>query len=411
MKRVLFIAYQFPPQGGGGVQRTAKFVKYLPQFGWRPTVLTTSAPPATVDDSLGRDIPPQTQVLRVRGMTMPKRLPWRVRNGLKRWVLTVDEEIGWQPFAERAGRKLLQAGDFQAIYTTSAPYTDHLVGLSLRKNFHLPWIADFRDPWLDNIFTPFPTPLHRRICGDLERRIVQQADYVVVVSDPMRRQLVDRYPLLAPDKFIIIPNGFDPEDFEDVTPAPRDERLTIVYTGSLYGGRSARWFLEALQRAFAQGRLDRRSLQVRFVGAAGVETPPLVAEYGLTDVVTLLGYTPHQQSISHLFAADVLLLIIGDGPNSEVVLTGKLFEYLAARRPVLAMIPQGAAADLLAEAGVGSVVGYRDVDGAVDALVALAERYRRGDLRADPNAAVLTRLDRRNQARQLAELLDEIAER
>jgi hypothetical protein len=178
MKNVLFIAYLFPPRGGGGVQRTVKFVKYLPQFGWQPSVLTAPVRSGIQDLSLAAEVPPRTAVVRVRGLVLSHRIPWRLRRWMTRWVFTVDEQIGWLPFAIRRGSDLLRSGSWHTLYSTSGPYTDHLVALGLKRRTKLAWVADFRDPWLGNFATSFATPLHRRLCEHLERKIVTTAERV-----------------------------------------------------------------------------------------------------------------------------------------------------------------------------------------------------------------------------------------
>lgn len=406
MKQLLCIAYYFPPQGGGGVQRVAKFVKYLPQFGWQPTVLTGAASASVLDPSLSSDVPPSTRVVRVRGWVFPSSWPWRLRHWLKRWWLVVDEQIGWLPFAVREGLALLHRQTWDAIYSTSAPYTDHLVGLRLKRASQLPWVADFRDPWIDNFSVQFATPLHRALCARLEQEIVRTADRVLVVSEPMRQQFLARHPQRAAHHIITLPNGFDPADFEGVEPATRDARFTLVYTGSLYGPRSAGSFLEAVSSLLERGIIPRSSLCVRFVGNTGQETAQWVTRWQLGGVVELLGYLPHAQTIAHQLAADLLVLIIGSGPGSESVLTAKLFEYLACGKPILALIPPGAAADLLLEAGVGWMVPPDEPEAIATALAALFADWQQGRLQATPDPLVVARYNRQRQTAKLAHILD-----
>lgn len=410
MKQLLCIAYYFPPQGGGGVQRVAKFVKYLPRFGWQPTVLTGSAPGALVDPSLDLEVPASTRVVRVRGWVLPPAWPWRLRHWLKRWCLVVDEQIGWLPFAVRQGLALLRTRSYSALYSTSAPYSDHLVALRLKRTTQLPWVADFRDPWIDNFSIQFATSLHQSWCARLEREIVSTADRVLVVSEPMRQKFLDRYPQRKPQHIITLPNGFDPADYEGVAPAARDERFTLVYTGSLYGPRNAGSFLAAVSDLLERGVIPRSNLSVRFVGNIGPETAQQVARWQLTDVVELRGYVPHRQTIAHQLAADLLVLIIGSGPGSESVLTAKIFEYLASGKPILALIPPGAAADLLAEAGVGQMVPPDEPEAIAVALADLFVEWQQGRLQVTPDPLVVARYNRQLQTAELAHILDELAD-
>jgi len=409
-KRVLFIAYLFPPTGGGGVQRTVKFVKYLPEFGWQPTILTTSAPGTLSDASIASDVSPQTSVVRVRGVVPPHYLPWRFRHWLKQWLLVVDQEIGWLPFAVRRGIKLLRQQNCQAIFSTSRPYTDHLVAMRLKRATSLPWIADFRDPWVGNLYAGFATPLHRAICARLESSIAHLADRVLVVSEPMRQQFLARYPDLPSSRFLTLPNGFDPVDFRNARLAERDARFTLVYTGTFYGKRqSAHPFLSALRQVLDRNLIARNHLCVRLVGNTGHEAMGLVAQWGLGDVVEFTGYLPHAEVIGQQLCADALLLIIGAGVGSEIVLTGKIFEYLAAGKPILALIPPGAAADLLTEAQVGHIASPDDPDAVAVALTEIYTDWEEGLTSTPPNPAVVSRYDRRRQVGELADILNEVS--
>lgn len=402
------IAYQFPPHGGGGVQRTTKFLKYLPTYGWQGTILTGHASARQADISLFADVPPHTHVERVRGLLLPRR-PSRVRQWLATWVLTVDAELGWLPAAVHRGTKLLRAGDYPIIYSTSAPYTDHLVGLQLKRRFGRPWVADFRDPWTKNIRDLFPTRVHRHLCERLEASVVANADRVLVVSEPMRQLFLDQYPQLDPRRFITLTNGYDGEDFINATPHELPSgKFHLVYTGSLYGQRSAQTMLAAIRQLVDAGKLTSKNFCFWVIGAYGSETPHLVAESGLEDVVQLVKYVPHSDLIGYQLAADALVLIIGEGLRSEIILTGKLFEYLAVKKPILAAVPPGAAADLLQDANVGTIVPPNDVAAITAQLAALFEAWQHQQLTVTPNTAVIERCDRRLLTGELAAIFDEL---
>jgi glycosyltransferase involved in cell wall biosynthesis len=226
----------------------------------------------------------------------------------------------------------------------------------------------------------------------------------------MRRQFLARYPELSPTRFITLPNGFDPADFDGVSPAERDGRFTIVYTGSLYGERqSARPFLTALRRALDHSLIPRTDIRLRFVGNTGYEASNLVKGWGLDDVVQFTGYLPHAEMIPHQLCADVLLLIIGSGPGSEVVFTGKIFEYMAAGKPVLALVPEGAAADLLTEAQIGHIVSPDQPDAIAETLTGLFTDWRNRRLHGSPDPTVISRFDRRQQTGELARILDKVS--
>ncbi len=407
MRKVLVVAWYFPPWGGAGVQRTVKHVKYLPQLGWQPVVLTGPVPRAGLSDpTLLDDLDEAPLVQRTRALLLPAALPWRLRHALTRWLLVSDEQAGWYPFALRAASDLIARGGIDAVYTTSTPYTAHLAGLRLKQRFNLPWVADLRDPWADNAAIRPPTTWHRRRIRRWEQQVVNAASRVTVVSEPMAQDLRSAYPQVEPQRFLTLPNGYDPDDFAHTEPAGRQPgRMGIVYSGSFYGQRSSQPFLAALRNVLQRGDLPRAAVHVRLVGNVGQATLDQVKALGLGDVVEATGYLAHRQSVAYVLGADVLLLMIAPGPGSAGVLTGKIFEYLAARRPILALTPPSAAADLIRASRAGVVVDPDDGPAIERQLVEWHGQWQRGELSCASDAAVVERFDRRRLTQTLAEAL------
>ena len=393
------------------MQRTLKSVKYLPYFGWQPVVLTARPRAVSLSDpTLIEDLAPAQLIHRTPALLLPHALPWRARNLVTRWLFVTDEQAGWYPYAVRRATEIIERDGVDAIYTTSTPYTAHLIGLRLKRRFGLPWVADFRDPWVGNPSLKLPTAWHRRRIEHWERHVVTAADRVTVVSDPMAQTLRDAYPELDARHFLTLPNGYDRDDFARATPLGADPgRMTIVYNGSFYGQRTSLPFLLALQAVLDQGQIPRQAVRVRFVGNVGQVTADQVQALDLSDVAELTGYVSHRESIGYILGADVLLLVIAPGPGSEGVLTGKIFEYLAASKPILALVPPSAAADLVRESRSGVVVDPEDVPAIAAQLVALFHQWQRDELADQSDPLVVTRFDRQRLAAMLAEALDEIA--
>jgi glycosyltransferase involved in cell wall biosynthesis len=410
------VAYFFPPIGGAGVQRTLKFVKYLPDCDWKPIIVTPRhSQTRLIDTDLTAEIPPQTRIVRTADLVLPDWIPWRLRAWIARWLFIVDEHIGWLLFAEGASLECIRQEAVQAIYSTSAPYTDHLIAYRLKLKTNLPWIADFRDPWVDNFSAKFPTRMHQRLAARMEGNVIRTADRVLVVSEPMRQAILCRHSQIPPAKVIVVPNGYDPDDFsalahERIEPALEKDRFLIVYSGSFYSqGRTAKEFLQALKFSLDEQILSREHLQVRFVGNVGKHTLELIDTLGLKDVCQATGYLPHRQSLAHVMAADVLLLIVGRGPGSEAVFTGKIFEYLASGKTILCLADAGAAADLVQEAQAGFVVDPEDIPAIAGQIELLYQQWAAGRLnQRKPQPAVVERYDRRALTTQLAVILNEI---
>ena len=412
MKQVLFVAYYTPPAGGAGVQRSAKFIKYLPDFGWQPIILTVFPENYRLHDpSLSADFHPDSPIHRTSAWLLPTWVPWRVRSWFSRWFLLMDENLGWYPFAVKKGKDILNNSKIDAIYSTSPPHACHMVASTLKTHSNQPWIADFRDPWIGNFSRHQPTPIHRRLDNRLESQVINQADKILVVSPVMREDIQARYPNLEQEKVNLLENGFDRADFTAVCPASLPADLfTIIYSGSFYSqGLTPNNFLRALATVIENQHLPRARIQVLFIGNISHQVFEVIERLGLTDVAKLMSYLPHQDSIAHLLAAKLLLLIIGGSPASKGVLTGKLFEYLAASKPILALAPDGAAADLVREAQAGLVVPPDDIPAITHALVEMYTRWEQGRLDITPRPEVVARYERRNQTARLASLLDRIS--
>ena len=412
MPKVLIIAYYFPPAGGAGVQRTLKFVKYLPEFGWEPVILTVNHKEARLlDPYLETEIPMSIPVFRTPAWLLPSRLPWRVRSFVARWLFIVDEQVGWLPFAIAQGRKILWEDTFQALYTTSVPYSDHLIGYRIKKEFRLPWVADFRDAWIGDFSTTFPTRWHKNFACRLEQSIVTTAERVTVVSEPIRQGLLRRHPDLTADKVLVLPNGYDPADFQGLESLKPDanQAFTITYSGSFYiKNRTPDSFLRAVKLAIDKGGIPRHKIHIRFVGNIGWKVRVMIETLGMDDVVETTGYVDHRRSINYLMRSDLLLLIVGTGPGSEGVMTGKIFEYLASQKPILALAPDGVAADLIRETQAGIVVDSNDVEGIARCLTETYYKWENANLTTNSNIRLIQRYDRHKLTQKLASIFAEL---
>ncbi len=406
-KRLLFAAWLFPPHGGASALRNLGFVKHLPNHGILPQVLSSTAPFPLMDPSLLDQIPPGVHVFRARYPRLPLAAPFRLRKAAARWVLAVDEQLPWVPFAVRLALRLHRQQPFDAVFSTSAPFSSHIAGLWCARLLGLPFAADFHDPWAAYLEGTWPTPLHARICRGLETAVVREARLVVTVTEAMRDGFLRRYPDLPPERFHVIENGFDPEIFDSVSPAPRDRRLTLVHAGSFLAARSPRSFFEALRTVLDEGLVPREEIRVLLVGSAGKEAARLREEMGLADVVAMTGFVPHTECLARQRSADALLLVLPEGESRSDAHTSKLLEYLAAGKPVLALAPEGAAAELLAEAGMRRVVRPEDSRGIVRELRRLYQDWRQGALTDRPASGVAERRARAAQCAKLAGLFRE----
>jgi glycosyltransferase involved in cell wall biosynthesis len=410
--KLLLVTLYFPPAGGGGVQRPLKFATHLPALGIETHVLAPDlAGAAPVDDEL--ELPTQAWVHRVRyvgprGDRPAERLRGKAglaRVGtqaalLGRRMLVPDENMPWSTLALPAALRIARREEIDAVLTTSPPGSLHLVGAAVKKATGAVWVADLRDS-----LTAHP---HRRgnesrlsrlketAAGGVARLVASQADAIVAASDAIAEEARALKPR---GRVVTIENGCDFDDFAALEHRP-SERLRITHAGSFYGKRDPKPFL----RALSESGLD--DVLVRFVGEMRRSDLDYVEELGLGDRVEVTGYVPRRRSLELQRDSEALLLLIPDaGGRGRGVLSGKVFEYLAAERPILAAVPpEGAAARLVQETGAGVVAPADDVDALRDALVELHARWRAGSLNGTPLAPEWR--DRLSRARRVEELAD-----
>ena len=415
MRKVLVIAYIFPPTGGSGVQRATKFVKYLPEFGWQPIVLTVSNSSLhEVDVSLLEELPDDLPIYRAPDVHLPhllRRTARRLglispsgssaqtssngnvpsssssmsaksawRRSLSRfadvWLQIPDQFVYWLPAALRLGLKVVKECD--VIYSTSDPFTDHLVAWFLHKFSGKPWIADFRDPWTQDVIYQHASSLRSQVDTFFERQFLKTPQLVTVTCIATAKSFQEQLPSLSKEKLVEITNGFDAEDFEHPVLSSPD-RFTITYTGRFAGKKNASVaFLHALRDLRHERPELLPQIRVVFVGTFEDKYRDLLRAWELEEITEILGYIPHDESVEKLFESHVLLLTLNDEPGMDLLYPGKLFEYLAAEKTILALVPEGATADLVRKMGAGLVISPDDVANIKQAILDLYAQYEQG---------------------------------
>lgn len=393
MRKVLLLTYHFPPSGAVAVYRMLGLVRYLPRHGWQPIVVAPPRVPWEPEDaSLLAQVPPGTPI---------ERVPF-ASGFLGKFARYFAPEMHWLWAANAACKRMIREHQPQAIFTSSPPGCVHLLGRELQKRYALPWLADFRDPWItNNIYSRKNFRL--RTHHWLEGRVMQHATTLIANTPNNQRGWATAYPRAA-SKMITITNGFDPERFARPEPAPPGPKLSILHAGELYSGRDPRPLLDALE----QLPVERGALQVEFLGRKTeqlVDMPAEVQRRGLTQCVSLPDQVAYAEAITRMMRADILLLI--HTPGSHVGVPAKLYEYLGAGRPILALAePQGDIAWVLRESHVlHRIAQPTDVGRIKQALVELMGEVRAGQP-AVPNSAALQQFTRERMAQRVAECLD-----
>ncbi len=365
-ENVLVITYYWPPAGGAGVQRILKFVKYLPSFGITPFVLSVDAAMASYavfDPSLGNEVPSSVQVRRTptrepfsfyRSLLRKKTIPsagfagedrpgvlQRAARFIRGNMFIPDARVGWNRFAMEKAKEIISQNNIRTVIISTPPHSSQLIGLELKKQVPgIRWIADLRDPWTDIYYYKefYHLPFARKKDAKMEQNVLENADEILTVSPSLARLLRAKVqPDISP-KLHIIPNGFDEDDFM-IPSSPPPDKLIITYTGTLAASYKPQIFAEAL------GEIIQRNPEIpflmRFVGSVSREVLSLFEKHLPAKSIEVLTHLPHAGSIRCLMNSTVLLLVIPHVENAEGILTGKLFEYLASRKPIVCIGPTG----------------------------------------------------------------------
>lgn len=434
MKKVLVITYYWPPSGGSGVQRWLKTSKYLPQYGWEPVIYTPENPDVnSVDESLLKDVSADLKVIKrkirepyaaykfLTGKKKGEHLQANIVSSEKKgfvqklsahiranWFIP-DPRCWWIGPSVKYLSKLIEGGErFDAVISTGPPHSMHLIAREIHKVFNIPWIADFRDPWTRIFYFKHLglSAKSLRKHKELERSVIAEADCVTVVSSQMKTEFSQGDFETFRDKVEIIPNGYDPEDFDSVEKAPDAEgKFVIAHTGLMPESANPNKLWKVLGDMAKSDPEFKEKLMVVTMGQTDGSVKKDIAENGLSDNFKDLGYVPHAQSVAWQKRADILLLPLRKEEESKAILTGKFFEYLASGNNILAFGPtDGDLARSLKETGSGIICEFDDENSIKEAFVKLQK----------PNGPTQEQIENRQKysrkagAESFAKLLDQI---
>ena len=439
MKRVLVITYYWPPSGGSGVQRWVKFAKYLPQEGWQPVIYTPENPEYTaIDHTLEAEIPREAEIIR-RPITEPydiyrklmgkgastdmKTLSAGASKGevteissgkktfkqrLSLWIrgnlFVPDPRVGWVRPSVRFLKKYLAEHPVDAVVTTGPPHSMHLIGQRLHKELGIPWIPDFRDPWSRMYYLkhlPMSARTWRRLRA-MEQSVLDDCSTVLAVTPLVQEE----FQAQTKTPVAMITNGYDGGDFDQAVEP--DGFFNVVHTGLFAADGNPLNLWKALGlKAWADADF-KAALRLRLVGKVDREVYDAIAEAGLKDNVIDLGYRDHLTAVREQLAATVLVLPLRNDPEYRPILPGKLFEYLASRRPVLGIGQEdGAMARVLADTGAGVTAGWENLEAMRDFIDKAWEQFKAGGV--PPVQGDIDRFSRRSLTRELAALLERVS--
>jgi glycosyltransferase involved in cell wall biosynthesis len=447
-KKVLIISYYFPPLGGGGVQRTLKFARYLPLFGWEPVILSVSNPDSPLwDHSLLRELPSGIKIIRVPSFEITR---WerrffssfkpgtkstgerkkdafnssrqanlskpRLRSFLKKiyifltsWLRIPDHKVGWLPSALLEGLSLINSEKIDLVYVTSPPHSSQLVGLLLSRFARKPWVTDFRDDWLeDEQKTSQFSRLRWRLEKYLAEKVFTNASFVIANTEFQKELYKQNYPRLK--RIEAIYNGFDAEDLnkaKQIEDRWQDKKLHICHSGYFYPGTALSLF-EVLKDFFLENPDLRGKIQLDLVGFLEEEYRNWIIRNKLEEEIKSWGYVDHISSISFLFKSHLLLYMVdSDGDFWKGEVAGKLYEYLASGKPILALAPrEGESERIIRRANAGWILDLKDKQGVKDKLKELYSLFLKNELRVEPDNLFIQGFERKNSTQKLSSVFE-----
>jgi glycosyltransferase involved in cell wall biosynthesis len=409
MRRVLMVAFHFPPlAGSSGIQRTLRFVQHLPTFGWEAMVLTAH-PRAyeSVSDDLAREVPADVTVERAFALDTARHLS--IAGRYPSFLACPDRWITWRVGAVAAGLRLIRDRPPDVIWSTYPIATAHVIGNTLSRRSGLPWIADFRDPMAQEGY-----PDHPRVWQSfkhIEEQALQNARFSVFTTPGAARIYRERYPVSS-SRVAVIENGFDEESFAGLPGWDAREPLnpgmvTLLHSGIVYPKeRDPTHLFLAMRQMASAGVLRRGKVKVRFRASGHDQLiRALTAQNALEDFVELLPPIPYLDALAEMIRADGLLVLQAANCNEQI--PAKLYEYLRAARPIVALTdPSGDTAALLRDAGLDTFARLDSSDEIAECLGRFLDNVSTNRARL-PDAAYVARASRREQARSLASLLEQ----
>jgi len=431
-KKVLIITYYWPPASGPGVQRFLKMSKYLLSFGWKPIILTVkNGSYPSRDESLVEEVPQETPVFRTKsfepfslynrltggnknestvgliGIQNSKSLTKRLSLFIRANLFLPDARKGWNRFALSEAKKILRDQAPEVIVTTGPPHSTHLIGYTLKKQLGIRWVADMRDPWTNMYFNKMlpKTRLTQKIDKKTEDRIIQSADGITTVSPGLREEFADRAKNIQ-----VVYNGFDPEDLPEPEP-----QMTKYFTLSYIGNFKPNQNIEALWQAIARLKDEKEGFGDRFrIQLTGNIDPGIhqsLKKLGLTDITDQKAFLPHKEATRVMNESNMLLFIVPKAESNKGIITGKLFEYLAVRSPILSIGPtDGDAATIIRNADRDEMLDYTDQEKMEHLISYYYDQWMNDDtLSFKHTETEKSDFSRRTMARQFSEFLKTIA--
>jgi glycosyltransferase involved in cell wall biosynthesis len=405
--------------GMGGVQRTAKFAKYLHLYGWQPHVLTvTPKIYLAMDNCLLHEMEEanvkiyRTGTGEVNGnghkvVKFKNDSNRKFLSNLSQTFLIPDSKIFWKSKALELAEKIITENNIELIYATAPPYTDFLIACRLKEKFGIPIVLDYRDSWIDCPNNFYATPIHKGIHKKMESNVLEYADKIVTINSRIKELIIQRYPFVKDEKIKIIPQGFDPEDFDKHKSDSPKDKFRISYSGSFLNYYTPKHFLDGLRIAIDKNPELKNIAEACFIGTFPAEYEEYINQIGIKNNVNIVGYVEHSLCIKYLMESDVLWMMINKTGRSDLHSTGKLYEYFGAGKPILACVPEGVARKSLENHNAVTITEPDDVNAIAEAILKYYELHKSGKMPV-PNEEMINNYNRKKLSGVLAGEFDSV---
>ena len=423
-KKLLIITYYWPPAGGPGVQRWLKFVKYLPDFNIQPIVYIPENPMyPIIDEALESEVSEKVIILKNKifepyqlASFFSKKNTKKISSGIipnerkqsflqktflwiRGNVFIPDARFLWVKPSVKYLKKYIQEHNIDTIVTSGPPHSLHLIGLQLKQDLDINWLADFRDPWTTIGYqkalklSTYAEKKHKQ----LEQQVLNTADTIIVTSKTTKTE----FQAITSKPIEVITNGYD---VEKVTKQPLDEKFTLAHIGSFLSERNPRILWKALKELIKENPDFKKDFQLKLIGAISQEVLDAISEFKLQDYVLNLGYVSHQEAVEHQRKSQVLLLIEINSEETKSIIPGKLFEYMVSERPIIAIGPQDSDfAEIITSTNTGVFFKYDEKKRLKALLLEYYNQYKNQNLKV--HAVGLQQYSRKNLTEKLVKLI------
>lgn len=409
MFKVLILAYYFPPMGLTGVQRTLRFAKYMDENNWSPTVITTGSKGLNAID-LSLMIEAEDSNIRIirtdpliDDLSSLSEQTISLSHSLKKGKVKKiyhsfflpDEKKFWANKAYKLAKELLDKENFDVIFVPAPPFSVFEVGAKLKKEYDIPLFVDYRTLWYGNQYNFYPTFYHRIMQKKKEYNSLRESEKIIVVNRRIKEKLITTFKFLRFEDVVIIPHGFDRDDYSESTKYPKTgNKLTITYTGLFFDKITPKYFLTAFKELSVERPDITQNIELNFVGALSKSHKALVRKLKLQEYVKEYGYLTHKEAVRRIVSSDALWLMISKVKNADTVTVGKMFEYFGSGKPVIACVPEGAAKTAAQEYGAAYITGPDNISQIKQAIIELHNDYVSNNF-PEANAEFLKKHDRK----------------